>query len=158
MLRLALLSLMLSTGIASATGEVGEFARDGIVVTRPWTRATPRAATVGAGYFRVENRGTTPDRLVGGSIEVASRFEIHETVVEKDMVSMRQITQGLDLPPASSVEVMPGGIHAMLVGLQKPLVAGDRIRGTLRFERAGEIAVDFVVVGMGAKAPGPAAE
>jgi periplasmic copper chaperone A len=157
-LRTVCLALLLSTAAATAAGSPVEFRRDDIVVMRPWTRATPRAATVGAGYFRVENRGGEADRLVGGHVEVASRFEIHETVVANEVMSMRRLAEGIEVPPASGIEVMPGGIHAMLVGLQKPLVAGDRIRGTLRFQRAGDIAVDFVVVGFGAPAPGPAAE
>ena len=43
----------------------------------------------------------------------------------------------------------------MIIGLSAPLLQGDKVSVTLKFEKAGEIAVSFDVQAMGAPAPGP---
>jgi len=45
-------------------------------IGKPWTRATPKGATVAGGYMTISNKGTAPDRLLGGSAAVADRFEV----------------------------------------------------------------------------------
>lgn len=130
-----------------------DFRAGDVVVLHPWSRATPKGATVGAGYFVVQNRGTVPDRLLGGSVDVAAGFEIHDVVVRDGVMRMRELN-ALEIPPSGSVEVKPGGRHLMFVGLLHSLAAGEKVRGALQFERAGRIEVEFDVIGMGAPAPG----
>jgi copper(I)-binding protein len=68
---------------------VQEFKAADIVISHPWSRATPKGTNVGAGYLVLENRGTTPDRLLGGSVEVAAGFEIHDVVVFPDVAECK---------------------------------------------------------------------
>ena len=42
-----------------------------LVISQAWSRATPSGAKVAGGYLTIENKGTAPDRLVGGSGDVA---------------------------------------------------------------------------------------
>ena len=130
-----------------------EFRSGDIVISNPWSRATPQGAKVGAGYLVIENRGTKPDRLLGGSVEDAARFEIHDVVVENGVMKMREL-KDIELPPGGSIEAKPGGRHIMFVGLVHPLAAGEKARGTLQFEHAGRVEVEFEVVAMGAPPPG----
>lgn len=130
-----------------------DFKAGDVVISHPWSRATPKGATVGAGYLVVENRGTIADRLLGGSVDVAAGFEIHDVVVEDGVMRMRELN-ALEIPPGGSLEVKPGGRHLMFVGLLHPLAAGEKARGALQFEQAGRIEVEFDVIGMGAPAPG----
>ncbi|WP_244553496.1 copper chaperone PCu(A)C [Nitrobacter vulgaris] len=130
-----------------------DFKAGDIVISRPWSRATPAGAQVGAGYLVVENRGSLPDRFLGGSVEAATGFELHDIVLEGGIMKMRQLT-GIDLPPGSSIEAKPGGLHIMFVGLLHPLAAEEKVRGALQFEHAGRIEVEFKVIGMGARPPG----
>jgi periplasmic copper chaperone A len=130
-----------------------EFRVGDIVVSSLWSRATPNGAKVGAGYMVIENRGNVADRLVGGSVEAAARFEIHDTVVEQGVMRMRQLP-GLELPPGEAVEVKPGGRHIMFVDLEYPLSAEQNAKGRLQFERAGTIEVEYEVIRMGARPPG----
>ena len=44
----------------------------------------------------------------------------------------------------------PGSYHVMLIGLKKPLTAGERFPITLTFERAGNISVTVPAEAMGA--------
>ena len=34
-----------------------------IHITQPWSRATPKGATTGAGYMTITNKGTTADKV-----------------------------------------------------------------------------------------------
>ncbi len=150
----AIALLLLSA--CSASGQelsAQQFKAGDIVVSNPWSRATPKGAKVGAGYMVIENRGAIPDRLVGGSVKAATGFEIHDTVVEDGVMRMRQLA-AFELPPGESVEVKPGGRHIMFVDLEYPLIAGQKAKGELRFERAGRLDIEFDVIGMGAPPPG----
>lgn len=120
-----------------------------LVVESPWSRETPGGAKVGGGYMRIINGGTEPDRLVGGTMPLAARFELHEVSMHGDTARMRLLERGLEIPPGKTVELKPGGSHAMFVGLKQPLKAGDTLKGTLVFEKAGTVAVEYTVRPLG---------
>jgi copper(I)-binding protein len=123
-----------------------------IHIDRPWTRATPKGAQVAGGYMTITNRGPVADRLIGGSLAVANRFVIHEMMMDGDVMKMRPLDKGLELPPGATVE-LNGSLHLMFEGMKQPLQSGERIKGTLVFEKAGTIEIEYAVEGMGAKPP-----
>jgi copper(I)-binding protein len=150
LLHIAVAGILLATpNIAPAQ----EFRSGDIVISNPWSRATPKGTKVGAGYLVIENRGTMTDRLLGGSVEAAASFEIHEVAVEDGVMRMREL-KDIELPPGASIEAKPGGRHIMFVGLLHPLAAGEKARGALQFEHAGRVEVEFDVIAMGAPPPG----
>lgn len=59
-----------------------EFKAGDIEIVHPWSRATPAGAKVGAGYLAIKNAGSTPDRLVTATGEIAGKTEIHEIAVD----------------------------------------------------------------------------
>ena len=148
--RVAVACALLATARATSAED---FKAVDIVILHPWSRATPTGAQVGAGYLVIENRGTMPDRLLGGSVEAAAGFELHDVVIEGGIMRMRELT-GIELPPGGSIEAKPGGRHIMFVGLLHPLATGEKVRGALQFEHAGRIEVEFEVIGMGVPPPG----
>ncbi len=127
-----------------------------IHVHHPWMRATPKGAKVGGGYMTISNSGTTPDRLVGGSASVATRFAIHEMTMDHDVMKMRALDNGIEIKPGATVDLNGESLHVMLEGLKQPLQQGQRIKGTLVFEKAGTIDIEYVVEGLGAKSAPPA--
>lgn len=131
-----------------------EFRVGSIKIELPWIRATPTGAKVAGGFMRIENTGTVPDRLIGGSVAVAGRFEVHEMTMIDNVMKMRELAGGLEIKPGHSVELRPGSYHVMFVDLQGTLKEGDKIKGTLRFERAGAVDVEYVVRGMGSQSGG----
>jgi copper(I)-binding protein len=108
--------------------------------------------------MKITNNGSAPDRLIGGSSDVASSFEVHEMSMAGGVARMRPVQGGLEIKPGQSVELKPGSYHVMFTGLKKPLGAGERIKVTLVFEKAGKVDVDYDVRAMGATAgkDGPA--
>jgi uncharacterized protein YcnI len=122
-------------------------------IEQPWSRATPGGAKVGGGYLRITNGGTTPDRLVGGSFPLAGKVEVHEMRMEGDVMRMKPVEGGLEIKPGATVELKPGGFHLMFMDLKEPLKEGQTVKGTLTFEKAGSVAVEYAVRGMGGAAP-----
>jgi copper(I)-binding protein len=96
-------------------------------------------------YLKLSNRGLAADRLVAAEALVAQAVEIHETRMEGDVMTMQQVTGGLEIPAGGQVELKPGGYHIMLIGLTQDLKAGDRFPVTLDFAEAGPITVEAEV-------------
>lgn len=115
-----------------------------VEIEKPWIRATAPGQKIAAGYMSVRNKSASPDRLVGGSSPAAERVETHVHVKDGEILRMRQV-KGYDIPAKGSFELKPGGAHLMLVDIKQPLKEGDKVPVTLRFERAGEVKVEFQV-------------
>ncbi|MEZ5841213.1 MAG: copper chaperone PCu(A)C [Hyphomicrobiales bacterium] len=115
----------------------------------PWSRAMPPGARAGAGFLKVTNTGTESDRLVGGSTTAAGRVEIHEMAVTDNIMKMRLVDGGLEIPPGGSVELKPGSYHVMFLDVPSSFVEGSTLAVTLKFAKAGEVAIDIPVKSIG---------
>jgi copper(I)-binding protein len=142
-------ALALAATFTTSTLRAHEFKLGTLEIDHPWARATPRGASVAGGYFKIKNSGNAPDRLVGGSSEAGGRFEIHEMTMEGGIMRMRPLRNGLEIKPGMTVELKPGSFHVMILDLKKPLQPGERFKGTLTFEKAGTVPVEYVVEAMG---------
>jgi periplasmic copper chaperone A len=140
----ALLLAVTATGAQAHDYTVGS-----IGIDHPWTRATPKGAQVAGGYLKITNTGTSPDRLTGGAAEVAKRFEIHEMSMDGGVMKMREVKEGVVIAPGATVELKPGGFHIMMVNLSRPLAKGEKVKGSLTFEKAGKVEVEFAVEAIG---------
>jgi copper(I)-binding protein len=140
-------------GLALTSAQARDYKVGAITIADPWSRVTPKGASVAAGYMKVTNKGTTADRLISGSSDIAPTFEVHEMSMDDGVAKMRPIKGGLEIKPGETIELKPGSFHVMFVGLKKPLTAGEHITATLVFEKAGTINVEYDVRAMGA-APG----
>lgn len=149
---LAALALTLSGSAALAH----DFTVGPLKIGHPWTRATPAGAKVAGGYLSIQNTGSTADRLTGGSSEIAGRIEVHEMGVKGGVMTMRPLEAGLEIKPGEKVELKPGGFHIMFLDLKRQLQQGERVKGTLTFEKAGTVEVEFAVDAVGARQPAAA--
>ncbi|WP_075214038.1 copper chaperone PCu(A)C [Mongoliimonas terrestris] len=120
---------------------------------QPWICATPDGAKVAGGFVVIRNAGSEPDRLVGGSAPFSKSVEIHEMAMEGDVMKMRALPDGLDIPAGDAVVLKPGSYHVMFMGLTQPLAEGETVAGTLMFEKAGTVDVEWAVEALGAKEP-----
>ena len=144
MIRLCWLILLAAAAgfrIAGATE-----ARSGAIVVRDgWARATTAAATAGGAFITVANTGAAADKLVSAATEIAERAELHVTVETDGLMKMREVDGGILLPAGQVVAFRPGGYHVMLMGLKRPLVAGESFPLALTFERAGPVRIEIEV-------------
>ncbi|KAB2919800.1 MAG: copper chaperone PCu(A)C [Hyphomicrobiaceae bacterium] len=125
-----------------------------LVIEAPWARATPGGAKVAGGYLKITNTGQTADRLVGGSLAVAATVEVHEMAMSDNVMKMRRLHQGLEIKPGQTVELKPGGYHLMFMELREGLKQGQTVKGTLVFEKAGTVEVEYRVAPIGAQSGG----
>ena len=128
-----------------------------LVITQAWSRATPGGAKIAGGYLTIENKGAAPDRLMGGTGDVAAKIEVHEMATKDGVMTMRPLDKGLAIEPGKTVKLAPGGYHLMLMDLKGPLKQGDKVPLTLEFEKAGKVNLSLDVQGVGAQGPGGAA-
>lgn len=99
-------------------------------------------AGTGAIFMLLVNGGAEADRLVGGSTDVAEVIEIHETIMEGEVMRMRMLPDGLEVPAKGEVLLKPGGYHVMLIGMKQDLKPGDRFALDLKFEKSGTLTVE----------------
>ena len=121
-----------------------------VEVEQPWARATPPGAKIAAGYMVLRNKSASADRLVGAATDAAARVETHVHLREGEIVRMREV-KAYDVPANGRFELKPGGAHLMFVDLKAPFKEGDRIPVVLKFEKAGEVRVEFHVTGLGGR-------
>lgn len=124
-----------------------------LTIEGPWARATPSGSQVAGGYLKITNHGKEADRLIGGSVPFAGRFEIHEMAMDGGVMKMRELPKGITIAPGETVELKPGGYHLMFQQLKNPLKQGQSVTGTLVFEKAGKVDVTYRVGPIGGGAP-----
>jgi periplasmic copper chaperone A len=124
-----------------------------LVLDHAWARATPGGAKVAGGYLTIENKGTAPDKLVGGSSPAAGKVEVHEMSMNNGVMIMLPVKEGLSFPPGQSVTLAPSGYHLMMMDLKAPLKQGGKVPVTLNFEKAGTVNLTFDIEGIGASGP-----
>lgn len=127
-----------------------EFKAGELEIVHPWSRATPPGAKVAAGYVTIRNGGSSADRLIGASAEIAGKTEIHEMAVDaRGVMTMRPLSDGVEVPAGGEVALKPGGLHIMFVNINRGAAEGEKLKGSLTFEKAGTVEVEFDVEAMG---------
>jgi len=122
-----------------------------LAVEHAWSRATVGMDRPAVVYLSIRNTGSVDDALIGVATPVAGMPMIHETVVTDGIASMPH-AMSVPVPAGQTVELAPGGYHAMLMGLTQALKKGDSFPLTLTFQTAGAVTVTVDVLGMGARA------
>ena len=130
----------------AAASAAGEYKVGDIVIEHPQIRATPPGAPVSAGYLVVNNIGTQADTLIAVNAPFSEKAEIHEMKMDDGVMKMRPLANGIEIPAGGQVTLKPGGRHLMFMKLRQNLKIGSRHAVTLRFQSAGEVVIDMLVV------------
>lgn len=101
-------------------------------VAEPWVRATVAQQKATGVFMRLT--ADADSRLVEARSPAAKIVEVHEMVMDKDVMKMRALPDGLQLPAGQAVELTPGGYHIMLIDLEKQMKEGDNVPLTLVIE------------------------
>ena len=147
--RLAMVCLLLSAlGSPPTLAMPRDFRVGNIVIVQPHAPPTRDGQPNGVVYFRhIENLGSQDDMLVSATTRRARRMEVHEMSMDNNTMRMREIS-GIALPAKTRVALMrgaPGGVHLMVMGLDRPLFVGEAFEVVLRFRQAGEVTVTVEV-------------
>ncbi len=136
-------SLVISIVLAS-TAWAGD-----LTISDVWARASAGGAGAGAVFLTITNGGASGDRLISASTPVSQVTELHTHADVNGVMTMRKI-DAIDVAGAQKVELKPGGLHIMMMGLSSKLKEGDTFPVTLTFEKAGNIVVSANVSGVAA--------
>jgi len=133
-----LLSDLLLTSLA-AVGHGAEKKADAahITVKDAWVLEVPPSSEMSAAYMKIENSSAKGSTLVAAQSDVARVVELHKMSDEGGMMKMEKVAQ-IQVPAKGSVALESGGLHIMLIGLQRKLKQGDQVTLTLRFEDGTE--------------------
>ncbi len=141
---------ILATAIALALTASAAFAHDftlgDLEIRDPASRATLPGQPVGGGFMTIANKGADADRLVSITApDVSDDVQLHEMAMENDVMKMRQLPDGIEIPAGGEVELKSGGLHVMFMKIKHPFKEGDTFKATLNFEKAGKLDVDFTI-------------
>ena len=150
---ISLLAAVFIACLAATPSRADDVKAGDLVISQAWTRATPGGAKTGGGFLTIENKGSSPDKLIGVSADAAGKVEVHQMAMDGGVMKMRPVEGGLAIEPGKTVKLAPGGYHLMMMDLKAPLKQGDKLPVTLQFEKAGKVQVTLDVQGVGAPAP-----
>ena len=145
MLKSSLLLAALLLPVFSAANAEDYKAGD-LEVSNPWSQELPPNAPTVAAYFVIHNTGATPDRLLSVETSVAEKAELHEHVMQGDLMKMQPVAS-VAVPAKGELTFAPMAYHVMLLGLKdRSLLAdGKQFPLTLTFEKAGKVQVQVSV-------------
>jgi copper(I)-binding protein len=138
---------MLIASSASIHAHEHKQAKEKVAVENAWARATFALAKTGAVYLSIDNQSKNDLTLLAVSVDsaVASEAQLHETLMQEEMMMMREAQNGFEIPAGTSLEFSPGGKHIMLMGLEKPLETDEQFILSLIFENNKVVRVPIEV-------------
>jgi len=111
--------------LASALALVALQASAEVSIKDPWVRATVTDQKATGAFMQLQS--SSDARVVEARSPVAGAVEIHEMTMVDNVMKMRALPDGLDLPAGKSVELKPGSYHVMLIDLKQGLKVGDTV-------------------------------
>ena len=134
---LATTAFLAATTVYAADAKIGSISIDDV-----WAR-TGQPGQVSAAYMEVKNKGAA-DKIVSANCDCAKATELHDVKMVDGAMKMVPVT-GMDVPANGELKLKPGAYHIMLIGLNRPLVAGETLPIKIKFEKAGEVTVQAKV-------------
>jgi len=134
---LAALTLCAAATVLAADVKVGNLRIDDV-----WAR-TGQPGQVSAAFMDVKNKGAA-DKIVSAHCDCAKATELHDMNMADGKMRMMQVS-AMEIPADGELKLKSGSYHIMLIGLNRPLVAGEMLPITLKFEKAGEVTVQAKV-------------
>ena len=150
-MKLKTIALIAALASASAFAQTVE-------VKDAWVRTSvPGQKATGAFMTLTAKDGA---KLVNASSPVAGVVEVHEMKMDGDIMRMREVPGGIELPAGKAVDLKPGGFHVMLMDLKAALPKDTSVPLTLVFKDAKgvesklELKVPVAAAAPGGMAPG----
>jgi len=142
-------ALTLAAVFTLADAQAHEVKFGTLIIHHPWSRQSPMAADVAAGFMTITNTGKEDERLVKASSEISKTVQIHDMKMDGDVMKMEELPDGIVIPAGATVKLKPKALHIMFMGLKRQVVEGEAFTGTLTFEKAGTVTVEYEVAAPG---------
>lgn len=149
MLQFILAALLLMSGLTIGASAGSE----DVVVKNAWSRASIGSGRPGAAYMEIRNTGDEPITLTGLRTDLAMMAEIHRTSTNAQGVTSMAPAGEIVIAPDETIALEPGGFHAMLMKLQRPMDKGNSFPLTLLFSDGAEVTVEVPILSIAARGP-----
>lgn len=126
---------------AAHAASQGESSR--LHVQDAWIKAADGGMT--SAFATLHNGSTEPLTLTGASSTIAKGIELHEMTGAAGAMSMKELSGGITVEPGASVQLAPGGLHLMLMGVNEAVKPGQAPVITLKFADGSTTPVSFEV-------------
>ena len=101
----------------------------GLTVSGAWLRWVP-GTQVASAYFELRNDGKRTVAVTAVESPAAEHAMLHESFIENGQSRMRHVEK-IEIAPARTVRLEPGGLHVMLHGLREGIAVGQSVPLTL---------------------------
>ena len=145
--------LLFADALQSLPLQAQEVKAGDLVISQAWSRAAPRGAELASSYVTIENKGTVPDRLIGGTTDIAEKLQIQQSSMVGGGLTLNPVAGGVTISPGDKVVLAPHGIHLTLSNLKAQMKKGTAVPMTLEFEKAGKVTVSFDVLSAASTGP-----
>jgi periplasmic copper chaperone A len=96
-----------------------------------WVKTTVPGGSVSAAYMHIKS--AKPLKLIKAESSLTNTVEIHDMKMKDGVMEMKAV-DAVVIPANKLVDLKPGGLHIMLIKVNKPIKKGDEVPLTLTFE------------------------
>lgn len=130
--RLKILGFIVFFGTAFATSVVFSATSQPLEIANAYMPPIPSVSRTAAVYLTFRNHNDSTKVISSVSSPIAQRAMFHKTTEQNGLSKMKHLEK-ISIEPGREIELAPGGIHLMLMGVRlKPSIA--TIQLTLNFE------------------------
>jgi copper(I)-binding protein len=121
-------------------------------VTQAWVRLPAVAGQPAAAYFTIQG-GKADEKLIRIESTLAKKTEMHRSMTGSHGMAMMTPLAEVAVPAGKTVTFAPGGMHAMLFGLDKVIVPGTAVPLRFGFSSGRTAEAEAKTVAAGDDAP-----
>ncbi len=126
---------------------------DEVVIESAWSRASIGTSRPGVAYMALINTGDAPVVVSGLRTDLAAMPMIHASTTDAQGVTRMSHMEEVEIAPGETVALEPGGLHVMLMDLQRPMVEGESFTLSLILAGGEEIAAEVPILGIASRGP-----
>lgn len=122
-----------------------------VVIEDAWSRASIGTSRPGVTYMTLRNIGPEPVVVTGLRTDLAMMPMIHATTTDAQGVTRMSHMEEVQIPAGETVALAPGGLHVMLMDLQRPMVEGESYSLSVIFADGTEASIEVPILGIAAR-------
>ena len=124
-----------------------------LLIENAWTRAAGELGGAAEVYFALRNTSEAMIDLIVIRADAASIETLHKTSVGSNGATRMSAIPELRVEPDASATLEPGGLHVMLIDLEKPLVEGSTLSLRLTFYDGEGLTIEVPILAADATGP-----
>lgn len=134
-----LITLLIITFLLAACSVAGA-STGKLSINDAWARPAPQAVN-SAFFMTIANDSAETVTLTAVDTTACGRTELHISTMTDGVMSMRPMSDGIEIPAGEAVALEPGGLHVMCLDKPNALITDEEHRLTLHFDGADSVEI-----------------